>query len=51
MSSLRRMAERGYGLPYRYIMQPEPEMPEQYVVEGRMMGMEWMKGNSQKNIL
>ena len=45
LSSLRYLDEYAYRLPFRYIMKPEAELPENYVVLGRMIGMEWMKGD------
>ncbi len=45
IASLRYLDEYAYRLPLRCIMQPEAELPENYVVMGKMMGMHWMKGN------
>jgi len=42
LSSIRYMEEWGYRLPYRYVMKPNPEQPENYVEEGKMMGMYWL---------
>lgn len=45
LASLRCLDEYAYRLPLRCIMQPEAELPENYVVMGKMMGMHWMKGD------
>jgi len=50
ITSLRYMDNYGYRLPLRCIMQPEPELPANYVDLGKRMGMSWMKGMSWQNI-
>ena len=45
ISSLRYLEGYGYRLPFRYIMKPEAPLPENYVALGKMMGMDWMKGD------
>ena len=43
LTSLRYLEEYRYQLPFRYLMQPEGALWENYATMGRMMGMEWMK--------
>jgi uncharacterized protein (DUF169 family) len=45
ISSLRYLEGYGYRLPFRFIMKPEAALPENYVALGKMMGMDWMKGD------
>lgn len=48
LSSLRYLEGWGYRLPLRCIVKPEPELPENYVRLGKMIGMDWMKGDELK---
>ena len=43
MSTLRYCNEGGYTLPFKTIMKPEPPLPDNYFVMGKLMGMDWMK--------
>jgi len=45
LTSLRYLDDYAYRLPFRCIMQPEHELPENYVELGKMMGMEYVKGD------
>jgi len=45
LSSLIYLDDYGYRLPLRCVMKPEAELPGNYLIMGKMMGMDWMKGD------
>lgn len=45
LKSFRYLDDYAYGIPFRCIMRPEPEIPGNYVEMAKMMGMGWLEGD------